>query len=259
MAIILGAGVVFWPACEEGPGQTPDHPQAAGDRLEPNHPASGPWPRPRSPERLGDRRAMVQVLRDGYELSDRRILRAMEDVPRHWFVPRDWQDLAYADRPLPIGQDQTISQPYIVAYMTGLLAVDPNDRVLEIGTGSGYQAAVLNEFTRHVYSIEINRHLAAAAQERFDRYGYRAIRACQGDGYLGWPRFAPFDAIIVTCAPDHIPQPLIDQLRPGGRMCIPVGGRDQIQYLLLVTKQPDGRLVQRPYLPVRFVPLIREK
>ncbi len=222
---------------------------------DPNH----TWPRPRSSERLDERRDMIHQMKSLYGFDHPQILKAMENVPRHWFVPANVQDLAYADRALPIGHDQTISQPYIVAYMTSQLNLDPNAKVLEIGTGSGYQAAVLSELTPHVYSIEIIKSLAETAKQTLQKHGYKTIKTKQGDGYLGWPEFAPFDAIIVTCAPDHIPQPLLDQLKSGGRMCIPVGGVYQIQYLTLVPKQKDDRLTKQIRMPVRFVPLTRDK
>lgn len=222
---------------------------------DPVHDVSADWPRPRSDERLEDRRRMVQTIAD-YGLTDPRILAAMSNVPRHWFVNEAEQRYAYADRPLPIGHDQTISQPYIVAYMTSVLQLDRNASVLEIGTGSGYQAAVLNEFTPHVYTIEIVEPLGRLAKQRFDAHGYTDIAARIGDGYKGWPEHAPFDAIIVTCAPDAIPQPLLDQLKPGGRMVIPVGGLYTVQELVLVTKAPDGEISRRSLMPVRFVPML---
>jgi protein-L-isoaspartate(D-aspartate) O-methyltransferase len=227
--------------------------------LESNADPNLTWHRPRTKERLDERRTMVRQMKYRYGLKNPRILEVMENVPRHWFVPANVQSQAYADHPLPIGHDQTISQPYIVAYMTSLLDLDPNVKVLEIGTGSGYQAAVLAELTPHVYTIEIVKPLAERAQQIFKEHGYKTIKAKYGDGYLGWPQFAPFDAIIVTCAPDHIPQPLIDQLKPEGQMCIPVGGVYQIQHLMLVTKQKDGELKKEIRMPVRFVPLTREK
>jgi protein-L-isoaspartate(D-aspartate) O-methyltransferase len=183
----------------------------------------------------------------------------MLNVPRHWFVPKINQLAAYADTPLPIGHGQTISQPFIVAYMTGLLDLTPQMKVLEIGTGSGYQAAVLSEFTPNVYTIEILAPLAKRAREQLSQYGYNTIKTKLGDGYKGWPQYAPFDAIIVTCAPDHIPQPLIEQLKPNGKIVIPVGKEGYVQDLLLVTKKADGSLEKKSMMPVRFVPLLREK
>ena len=201
---------------------------------------------------------MVSQIRD-YGLTEANILQALENVPRHWFVPADQQRYAYDDRPLPIGHGQTISQPFIVAYMTYLLDLDKNKKVLEIGTGSGYQAAVLNEFTPHVYTIEILEPLGKEARSRFDRYGYTTITAKIGDGYKGWVEHAPFDAIIVTCAPDNIPKPLIEQLKCGGRMVIPVGSVFSIQELVLVSKNDKGRVTKQSLMAVRFVPMLRKK
>lgn len=217
------------------------------------------WKRPRTSERQPERLQMVHQIRQGYGLTDERVLEAMRNVPRHWFVPESQQAWAYLDSPLPIGYGQTISQPFIVAYMTGVLNLEPNERVLEIGTGSGYQAAVLNEFTPYVFTIEIVRPLAQRAMETFARYGYETIRVRIGDGYKGWPEAAPFDAIIVTCAPDEIPKPLLEQLKPAGRMIIPVGSESGIQELVLVQKDALGGIRKRSVMPVRFVPLVREK
>jgi protein-L-isoaspartate(D-aspartate) O-methyltransferase len=217
------------------------------------------WNHPRSDERLDDRKKMVQTLRDRYEFSNEEVLNAMLNVPRHWFVPKINQLAAYVDMPLPIGHGQTISQPFIVAYMTGLLDLTPQMKVLEIGTGSGYQAAVLSEFTPNVYTIEILAPLAKRAREQLSQYGYNTIKTKLGDGYKGWPQYAPFDAIIVTCAPDHIPQPLIEQLKPNGKIVIPVGKEGYVQDLLLVTKKTDGSLEKKSMMPVRFVPLLRGK
>jgi protein-L-isoaspartate(D-aspartate) O-methyltransferase len=223
--------------------------------ADPNQPVV--WNRPRSRERENERTQMVNRIRWGYGLDEPSILEAMQNVPR--FVPPDQQGRAYLDSPLPIGYDQTISQPFIVAYMTQMLDLDPNDRVLEIGTGSGYQAAVLNEFTPHVFTIEIVKPLGERAIETFKKHGYETIRVKIGDGYKGWPEAAPFDAIIVTCAPDDIPAPLLEQLRPGGKMIIPVGSRWEGQELVLVEKDEKGKVTRRSVMPVRFVPLVREK
>ena len=186
---------------------------------------------------------------------DGRVLDAMRRVPRHEFVPPAERDQAYDDRPLPIGHGQTISQPYIVALMTDLLAVEPGDAVFELGTGSGYQAAVLAALGARVHTVEIVAPLAEAAAERLARLGYSGVAPRAGDGYDGWPERAPFDGIVVTAAATHVPPPLVQQLRPGGRMVIPVGPAFMVQQLLLVEKDADGTVRTRALLPVAFVPL----
>jgi protein-L-isoaspartate(D-aspartate) O-methyltransferase len=187
------------------------------------------------------------------------VMTAMARVPRHRFVSVHLEHLAYEDRPLPIGEGQTISQPFLVALMTDLLDVKPGDTVLEIGTGSGYQAAVLAELVAKVYTIEIVEPLGRRATNVLQSLGYRNVAVRIGDGYQGWPDAGPFDAIIVTAAPAEVPQPLIDQLRPGGRMVIPTGRSRDVQHLLVVEKQADGTSTTRRTLPVRFVPLTRER
>jgi len=187
------------------------------------------------------------------------VLEVMRTVPRHEFVPPNLVDRAYADSPLPIGHGQTISQPYIVAYMTEMLEPDEDDVVLEIGTGSGYQAAVLAEIVKEVYTIEIVEELAKQATERLKRLEYENVHTRFGDGYFGWTEHAPFDAIVVTAAASHIPPPLIEQLKPGGRMAIPVGPPMRVQSLMLVEKNEDGAVRQRNVMAVRFVPLTRAR
>ncbi len=204
-------------------------------------------------EREAEREHMVQADIQARGVEDESVLRAMRRVERHRFVPDSLQPLAYADHPLPIGEDQTISQPYIVALMTELLSLRPEDRVLEIGTGSGYQAAVLAEIAREVYTIEIIPSLAESAEKRLKELGYQNVWVRTGDGYLGWPEQAPFDAIIVTAAPDEIPKPLIDQLKVGGRMVIPVGDFPA-QTLYLIRKTESG-IEKEEIIPVRFVPM----
>lgn len=201
------------------------------------------------------RRQMVetQIARRG--IRDERVISAMLKVGRHLFVPEKIRAQAYSDRPLPIAAGQTISQPYIVALMTETLQLDSTDRVLEIGTGSGYQAAVLAEIVREVYSIEIVQPLADASMALLDRLGYKNITVKHGNGYLGWSEHAPFDAIIVTAAPEKIPEALIEQLKVGGRMVLPVGLANQD--LILVTKTNDG-ITQKFITPVRFVPMVQE-
>jgi protein-L-isoaspartate(D-aspartate) O-methyltransferase len=186
-----------------------------------------------------------------------RVLDALGKVPRHEFVPPAQRASAYRNRPLSIGSGQTISQPYIVALMTDLLALKPDDKVLEIGTGCGYQAAVLAELAKDVYTIEIIESLGEGAAKTLERLGYENVHARIGDGYKGWPEHAPFDAIIVTAAPDHIPEPLIKQLKPGGRLVIPVG--HLFQELMVVTKNADGTTTRKDIVPVQFVPLTRDK
>ena len=186
------------------------------------------------------------------------VLQSLNTVERHRFVPRGEVPYAYANRPLAIGYGQTISQPYIVALMTDLLEPEPQDVVLEVGTGSGYQAAVLSGLVGRVYTIEIIEALANQATERLQELGYENVETRLGDGYFGWEEQAPFDAIIVTAAATHVPPPLVEQLRPGGRMVIPVGGRFTTQWLLLIEKNDDGTVVTRQVTAVRFVPLTGE-
>ena len=212
---------------------------------------------PQSPsdEYKAAREQMVREQIEDRGIRDPRVLAALRKVPRHLFVPPEEQDEAYNDYPLAIGHDQTISQPYVVAYMTEALEIKPRDRVLEIGTGSGYQAAILAELAAEVYSIEIVDALAKEAAARLRRLGYSNVHVRAGDGYRGWPEAAPFDAIIVTAAPGHIPQPLVDQLREGGRMVLPVGQWDQ--ELVRLRRSREG-ILRESLLPVRFVPMTGE-
>jgi protein-L-isoaspartate(D-aspartate) O-methyltransferase len=205
---------------------------------------------------LARRRAeMVETQIRARGITNARVLAAMRDVPRHLFVREQDIDSAYGDFPLAIGHNQTISQPYIVAFMTDALAIAPDHKVLEIGTGSGYQAAVLGKLAREVYTIEIVPELAAESARVLKAQGYANVYPRAGDGYAGWPEQAPFDAVIVTAAPDHIPQPLVDQLKIGGRLVVPVGRGEQD--LLVLTRTADG-LREEARLPVRFVPLTRK-
>ena len=215
-----------------------------------------PTPSPDADEKLAVARAsMVKKQLEGLGVTDSVVLDAMRVVPRHRFIPPQFEREAYDDTPLPIGYGQTISQPYIVAVMTAALQLRPRDRVLEIGTGSGYQAAVLAEIVDEVFSIEILDSLGARAKSTLASLGYRNIHMRTADGYRGWPDKSPFDAIIVTAAPEHIPQALVEQLGVGGRMIIPVGDEDQ--KLILLTKTAGG-IQQRTVLPVRFVPMTGE-
>jgi protein-L-isoaspartate(D-aspartate) O-methyltransferase len=191
-------------------------------------------------------------------IHDPRVLQAMKDVPRHLFVPESRRGSAYGDFPLPIGYGQTISQPYIVALMTTLLKPERDDNVLEVGTGSGYQAAVLSRIVENVYTVEIIPPLGKAAEKRLDEIGYKNIVVKIGDGYFGWKYHSPFDCIIVTAASDHIPPTLIKQLKNGGKMAIPVGQPFQVQKLMVLDKSEHGEIRVKTILPVRFVPLRRE-
>lgn len=201
---------------------------------------------------LRERMVKEQIIARG--IKDERVIKAMLKVERHKFVPEGLRWLAYQDRPLPIGYGQTISQPYIVALMTELLGVKGDEKVLEIGTGSGYQAAILAEIAKEVYTIEILEPLAKEAEAKLKNLGYENIKVKCGDGFLGWPEYAPFDCIIVTCAPEEIPHPLIEQLKEGGRMVVPVG--KLWQELKLILKE-DGKIKVIDIVPVRFVPMLR--
>ncbi len=213
-----------------------------------------------------ERAALVEEVRSwlirdpppGGRSSDDKVLQALGEVRRHEFIPQKLRGEAYVNHPLPIGYGQTISQPYIVALMTELVDLEPNDVVLEVGTGSGYQAAVLAKLVAQVFSIEIIEPLAEQAKNRLQRLGYQNVQTKLGDGYYGWEAHAPFDAIVVTAAASHVPPPLIRQLKPGGRMVIPVGSRFAVQHLLLIEKTADEEIVTRQITAVRFVPLTGE-
>jgi protein-L-isoaspartate(D-aspartate) O-methyltransferase len=203
------------------------------------------------------RENMVAQQLEARDISNKRVLAAMRKVPRHRFVPETELRYAYADTPLPIGEGQTISQPYVVALMTELVRPDANDIALEVGTGSGYQAAVLAELVKRVHTIELEPTLAAHAQRVLQDLGYQNIETRIGDGYAGWPERAPFDIIVVTAAPEHVPQPLLDQLKPGGRMVAPIGPVGGSQTLRLIEKDAKGSLSEKDVSIVRFVPLRR--
>jgi protein-L-isoaspartate(D-aspartate) O-methyltransferase len=217
--------------------------------------ASSPAPQPGADETVQAREQMVRQQIEARGVSHPRTLEAMRRVPRHLFVPEEFAAEAYADHPLPIGHRQTISQPYIVAFMTEALGLDGDETVLEVGTGSGYQAAVLAELAAKVYTIEIVEPLALEARARLERLGYTNVEVRAGDGYRGWPEAAPFDAIMITAAAPRIPEPLKQQLAEGGRLILPVG--DEYQELVVVTRRGD-RFEQRSVLPVRFVPMTGE-
>ena len=223
-----------------------------------------PWNEPNADDYAAARAFLVEEIAEqvrgtsrylGTDRLDPAVMRAIGAVPRERFVPPGLRSHAYGNHPLPIGQGQTISQPYIVAIMSHLIAIVPGERVYELGTGSGYQAAVLAEMGAEVYSVEIVPELAARAAATLAALGYDKAHVRSGDGYRGWPEAAPFDAIIVTAAGPEVPQPLIDQLKPGGRLVMPVGGVSDLQELVVLVKQPDGRLARRGVLPVRFVPI----
>jgi protein-L-isoaspartate(D-aspartate) O-methyltransferase len=203
------------------------------------------------------RETMVREQIAARGIRDPRVIEALREVPRHSFVPEPERSRAYDDAPVPIGQGQTISQPYIVALMTELLRPQPGDRVLEVGTGSGYQAAVLARLVSHVYTIELEETLASTATALLRELKYENITVHTGDGYAGWPQHAPFDIVVVTAAPEQIPQPLIEQLQPGGRLIVPVGPRFHVQQLQLIEKDAAGAIRTRDVAPVMFVPLRR--
>ena len=207
-------------------------------------------------EYLERRYTMVKRQIEDRGIKDPRVLAAMREIPRHEFVPEESRQSAYEDRPLGIGFGQTISQPYIVAFMTEQLAPKPGDRILEVGTGSGYQAAILSKMVAEVFSIEIVPQLAESAAATLKKLNLQNVQTKAGDGYKGWPEYAPFDAIIVTCAPDHVPNPLVKQLKEGGRMIVPVGDVGE-QSLYLLEKR-DGKVERTSVLPVRFVPMTGE-
>ncbi len=209
-------------------------------------------------ERVDERKRMVDRQIRARDVKDPNVLKAMQIVPRHAFVPRRQQQSAYMDFPLPIEHNQTISQPYIVAFMTDSLKLRPDSKVLEIGTGSGYQAAVCAEIAREVYTIEIVEGLAKTAKERLEKLGYKNVFVKAGDGFFGWPEKGPFDAIIGTAAAKRIPEPLLEQLKPGGRMIIPTGSAFGFQYLELVAKDKEGKIRKSRVMPVRFVPMTGE-
>jgi protein-L-isoaspartate(D-aspartate) O-methyltransferase len=223
-------------------------------RERPKAPGSGEYAKERNDmvtrtiERPWDGRTRVK---------SKAVIDAMRSVPRHAFIPRARRGQAYADSPLPIGHGQTISQPYIVALMTELLELTPESKVLEIGTGSGYQAAVLAHLTPTVYSVEIIKPLAERAAATLREQGYTEVKTRRADGYFGWPEHAPYDAIIVTCAAGHLPPPLWEQLKPKGRIVIPIGGQHEVQRLVVVSKDQQGKRNSRTVLPVRFVPMTR--
>ena len=204
------------------------------------------------------RKLMIKNQLQSRGIRDDAVLEVMRAVERHNFVPENYRDRAYSDGPLPIGHGQTISQPYIVAFMTEQLQVSSQHKVLEIGTGSGYQAAILGELAKHVFTIEIIPELAEGAKNILNHLSYKNITVRAGDGYKGWPEEAPFERIMVTAAPAEVPQTLVDQLAPGGRMILPVGAQFLVQYLWVIEKDDQGTVAKEKILPVRFVPMVKE-
>ncbi len=258
-ALLLGLATACAPAASPGPAA----PMAtaiianAAAATDVSRAETAPIATPVDPY-AAPREAMVRHQIQARDVADPAVLAAMRSVPRHEFVPADVREMAYNDHPLPIGYGQTISQPYIVALMTDLIDLQPGERVLEIGTGSGYQAAILAELTDQVYTIEIVPELAERAQTTFEQLGYHQIVAKQADGYWGWEEYAPFEAIIVTAAPDHVPQPLVNQLADGGKMVIPIGPPGGYQSLWVLERRGE-EILRYNWGGVRFVPLTRSE
>jgi protein-L-isoaspartate(D-aspartate) O-methyltransferase len=257
---LLACGRTETPPTSIAPAETKD--QATPTSVTQPTPSKSPQvvlPTPTPSDPYAElRQAMLDYQIRGRGVADQAVLTAMITIPRHEFVPADYLSQAYNDHPLPIGYGQTISQPYIVALMTELLDIKPGERVLEIGTGSGYQAAILAAITDEIYTVEIIPKLATRAGRTFDRLGYSQITAKQADGYWGWEEHAPFDAIMVTAAPDHVPQPLVNQLADGGKMVIPVGPPGGYQSLWVLERQGD-QILRFNWGGVRFVPFTREE
>lgn len=257
VAIVIGLVLIWGKLRVWSTGMVPSDAELAHAASQAQAAAPIAPPAPAEEDPYADRRReMVENQLRARDITDQRVLEVMARVPRHRFVPEDQQRRAYNDHPLPIGHGQTISQPYIVALMTQLAAPKPGDRALDVGTGSGYQAAVLAELCKEVFSIEIVEPLAEQAKKRLAELGYKNVQVRAGDGYRGWPEHAPFDVIIVAAAPTHVPQPLVDQLAPGGRLVLPVGGYPQ--QLTLITKGADGTIRRRVIAPVLFVPMTGE-
>ncbi|MDD5063482.1 MAG: protein-L-isoaspartate(D-aspartate) O-methyltransferase [Phycisphaerae bacterium] len=260
---LAGAVIFLTTACDSQnkgfvPSQAPISVSQKQETAEEKKAARPTHTHPAFAERVKERERMVAEQIQTRGVREPNVLTAMRIVPRHAFVAGSKQDFAYADHPLPIGFDQTISQPYIVAFMTEALRLEPASRVLEIGTGSGYQAAICAEIAAEVYTIEIVEGLAKRAEEKLKEMGYPNVFVRAGDGYFGWPEKAPFDAIIGTAAAERIPEPLIKQLAPGGRMILPYETASGFQYLVLITKDGNGNLSRKNVLPVRFVPMTGE-
>ncbi len=259
--VVLFAAVALCGLILAARPQSPQEPAAHSPPVEtPQAQTPRELPQPKSskedPQFVEARRRMVQRDLRGRDIKDKRVLEVMGRVARQRFVPEKLRPVAYTDGPLPIGHRQTISQPYIVALMTQLVQPKAKSRALDVGTGSGYQAAVLAELCKEVYSIEIVKPLAEESKKRLAALGYKNVTVRHGDGYRGWPKHAPFDVIVVAAAPDHVPQALVDQLAPGGRLVIPVGR--WYQELMLIEKRKDGTLRRKSVAPVAFVPMTGE-
>ena len=259
VAILLAAAMAGPSAVLAEESAPAEKDKSAAAKEKPPAPWKPPVPKAVG-ERVVDRHRMVdrQIAKPRdfrQKVKNDAVLQAMRTVPRHMFVPANRRRAAYRDSPLPIGHAQTISQPYIVALMTELLELTPESKVLEIGTGSGYQAAVLGQLTPHVYSMEIIEPLSKRAGKALKQQGYDKVEVRNGDGYWGWKDKGPFDAIIVTCAAGHLPPPLWEQLKPGGRIVVPIGGRYDSQRLVLITKSKEGKRQSKSVLGVRFVPM----
>lgn len=248
----------FWAVKSSGLSQQDTHTATPPDSFHTQIADTIEWDRPRFSERQDERHQLVEEGVKNQGVTDTSVLQAMRHVPRHLFVPERYRQYAYQNRPLPIGHDQTISQPFIVGYTTEMLELEAGKKVLEIGTGSGYQAAVMSEITPYIYTIEIVEPLGKKAINRFEKLGYHTIETKIGNGYKGWPEHAPFDAIILTAAPEEIPQPLIDQLAKGGILVAPVGEAGETQILTKVTKSQEGEISYQRNIPVRFVPMTGE-
>ncbi len=265
VVVVVMLTLLWWAPSQEEDAAHPAvremlHPQRDHSEDTPEDATTSDWVRPaypgEQPQSIRQRFRMVHVDLAGRDITNQEVLGAMGRTARHRFVPEELQHTAYSDQPLPIGHEQTISQPYIVALMTQLAEPKPADRALDVGTGSGYQAAVLAELCKEVYGIEIVEPLAEMAAERLDELGYKNVTVRHGDGFRGWPENAPFDVIIVAAAPNEIPEPLIEQLAPGGRLVIPIGAG--IQQLVRLRKEPDGTVHRESIIPVRFVPMTGE-
>jgi protein-L-isoaspartate(D-aspartate) O-methyltransferase len=254
----LSFALFFWGMTTVGFNQQDTDAPTPPDFFETQTADTIEWDRPRFSERREERHQLVEEGVKNQGVRDTSVLQAMRHVPRHLFVPERYRQYAYQNRPLPIGHNQTISQPFIVGYTTEMLELEAGKKVLEIGTGSGYQAAVMSEITPYIYTIEIVEPLAEQAIDRFDELGYHTIETKIGNGYKGWPEHAPFDAIILTAAPEEIPKPLIDQLAKGGILVAPVGEAGETQVLTKVTKSQEGEINYERNIPVRFVPMTGE-